>query len=398
MEDSPFEAQDYPGSPASPEQPQQPQPPPFPPPPPSSCPPPPASCPPPSQQKAPRKGVGGCLTGCLIGAIGTFALFVIVPLALICFLIGSNDPSGWINSSSTTANASYGEDECPPLTEVWSYGASCDNADAKVVRIPLTGTIMMDDDSWRYRSGSAVEALASIHYATLDDTVDGILLEIDSPGGGVTSSDILWDALKKFKAASSNRVVLVHMGDLCASGGYYVSMGADEIMALPTTMTGSIGVILSSVNIRQLAEKLGISDVTIASGKNKAMLNPFHDLTPEQQAILQKMIDSMHQRFIGIVAEGRGLPREKVAELADGRIFLSSEAKNLGLIDGIGYFEDAYKRMNELLGVDESYVVRYKRDESFKDLFRRSRLLGMADILRKAEAASSAKLLFMAGR
>lgn len=345
----------------------------------------------------PRKSLAGCLTGCLLGASAMLLLVIVLPFVALGLFFGS-ESSAVLKPSASQSALPYGEDECPLLSEVWSYGLASDLADAKVVRIPLSGAIMLDEESWYTRSGSATEALAAIHYATLDPSVDGIILEIDSPGGSVTASDILWDALGKFKSASTNRAVLVHMGDLCASGGYYVSMAADEIMALPTTMTGSIGVILSSYNIRQLAEKIGIKDVSVASGDNKAMLNPFHDLTPEQETILRKMIDSMHGRFVGIVAEGRDLPREKIEPIADGRIFLASEALDLGLIDAIGYFEDAYDRMNDLLGVEDSHVVRYKREESFRDIFRRSRLLGFSDVVRKLEADSSAKLLFQAGR
>ena len=343
-----------------------------------------------------------CLFGCLIGASGMLVLFVILPLLLLAALLSPNssdlEKPALLPRPGAASQLRYGEDECPAFRELWSYGASIKEADAKVVRIPLRGTIMLDEEAWYSAPGSAVEALASIHRATLDDSVAGILLEVDSPGGGVTSSDILWNALRDFKAASSNRVVFVHMGDLCASGGYYVSMAADEIMALPTTMTGSIGVILSSYNVKEFAKKLGISDVTIASGKNKAMLSPFQDLTPEQRQLLQSMIDSMHGRFVDIVAEGRDLPREKVAELADGRIYLASEAQRIGLIDEIGYFKDACERMERLLGVDAICFVRYKREETFQDLFRNSGLPGLSGLFHGIRGASTAKFLFMSGK
>ena len=134
-------------------------------------------------------------------------------------------------------------------------------------------------------------------------------------------------------------------------------------------MTGSIGVILQSYNVKALADKLGIRDVTIKSGGNKDMLNPFQDVSPEQQALLQRVIDTMHERFVTLVAQNRKLPKEQVAPLADGRVFLADEALKHKLIDGIGYQEDAQQRLATLLNTDAVKVYRYDEQVTIMDLF-----------------------------
>jgi protease-4 len=286
-------------------------------------------------------------------------------------------------------------DDYPPFKEVWSCGDDKEDG-AKIVRIPLNGIIMLEESRWSLKPGTAQAALLSIRRATLDEDVRGLIVEINSPGGGVTASDIIWNALQEFKEADTNRAVVVVMGDTCASGGYYISAAADHIVAHPTTLTGSIGVIIESLNIKELAAKIGVRDVSIASGDNKQMLNPFHDLTDEQRAILQKTVDELNGRFVSIVAKGRDLPREKVAAIADGRIFIANEALQLGLVDQIGYFPDALASMAELIGNDALHVVRYERKATFMDMLESEGIFGMASGLRLLENASRTRLMYKA--
>lgn len=249
-------------------------------------------------------------------------------------------------------------DEEPMLREVWSYG----QGDAKVVRIPVEGVIMRGSEGGFFEEPvDRVESiLAQIRAAKNDEDIQGIIVEVDSPGGGVTPSDEIYAALKAFKDSDDERRVLVFMRDLAASGGYYVAMAGDWLMAEPTTIVGSIGVIMGSMNFKGLAEKVGVKDVTIKSGKNKDLLNPFVDIDTNQVALLQKMIDSTYERFFGIVRESRQIRETELRDLADGRVFSAGEALQLKLVDQIGYWDDAVDKMAELLGEKDIKVIRYQ--------------------------------------
>ena len=307
----------------------------------------------------------GCGFGCLV-LLGLFVGFgLLIAVALVCLFGGVNlSQDGRL--SGLFHHADIGEDECPNMVETWSYG----HGEAKVVRIPITGMIMLSDDGAWYE-GSANTALRAIRRATNDPEVEGLILEVNSGGGGITDSDIIYKAVKDFKAAQEGRVVVTIMGDVAASGAYYISLASDCILAHPTTLTGSIGVIMQSYNFKDLASKLGVHDVTIKSGANKDLLNPLQDVKPEQRAMLQKVIMAMYDRFVTLVAENRKLPKETVLPLADGRVFLADEAVQNHLIDGIGYREDAQDKMAELLKSDGVKVYRYDEQMSLRDLFAR---------------------------
>ncbi len=334
-----------------------------------------------------KRGCGlGCLVALLVGCLGIFAL------AAAGFLfVGavSGGPFGAWLAAGSEDSADGGEDERPQLREVWSMGGS--GTEVKVARIPLVGPIMAGESRWSGDGeGSASSALRAIQCATQDPAVRAILLEIDSPGGGITISDQIHHALCAFKASDEGRGIVALMGDVCASGGYYVALAADRIVAHPTTLTGSIGVLVSSLNIRELAEKIGIQPVTIKSGANKDMLNPFRDLTPEQTAMLQEVVNALYERFVGLVVENRGLSRETVRQWADGRVFLAEQARAAGFIDAIGYRDQAMEAVAELLGVDEPpRYIRYREAITWMELFRRPRWLGQGvvrDLLSRREA------------
>jgi protease IV len=263
---------------------------------------------------------------------------------------------------------SYGYDEFPRMTEVWSEGSG----QTKVIRIPLRGMIMLDTQDGLFGgvAGSADVALRAIRRATLDRDVKAIILDIDSGGGGITASDIIYKALVDFRGAQTGRCVVAVFNDLAASGAYYVSLAADRIVAHPTAVTGSIGVLMQSLNVKELAQKIGIRDVTIKSGDNKDMLNPFHELDPKQLELLQAIVNDMHSRFVKLVAENRGLPEAKVREFADGRIFTADSARELGLVDSIGYWSDALAATGELLGTRSLKVYRYEEEVSLASLLK----------------------------
>lgn len=256
----------------------------------------------------------------------------------------------------------YPRDEAPKLTETWSYGSG----DVKVARIPLDGVIMRaEEESFLSARGDMVASILSqITAAERDPDLRAIILEVNSPGGGVTPSDEIYNALCKFRASRPDRRVVVFIRDLGASGAYYAAMAGDLIIAEPTAVVGSIGVIMQTINFQGLTEKIGITDVTIKSGENKDMLNPFQAVNTNQVALLQDLIDEMQTRFRGIVAESRQLD-PATPDLFDGRIFSAPAALNKGLIDEIGYWNDALARTAQLLDTGALYVIRYEPQKTF---------------------------------
>lgn len=241
--------------------------------------------------------------------------------------------------------------------------------DDKVVLVELSGVIAAEQPAGLF--GGSVDLVErfrrELEQAAGDPAVKGLLLSIDSPGGTVTASDELWHAVRSYRQKTL-RPVVVHMGALCASGGYYVAAAANEVVAGPTTITGSIGVVLGGLNFHGLLREHGVQDVTITSGANKDLLNPTAPLRDEHRAILQALVDETHGRFVEIVAEGRKLPLEDVRALADGRIYTATQAKAKGLVDAIGYREEALARVVALSGAPSARLVRYRRPPSLADV------------------------------
>jgi len=306
-----------------------------------------------------RKSRVGCLWAVIL--FQALALLALLAIGGLAFLLRSSLPR-------PGAVGGAGVDENPDFTEVWSCGAG----PVKVVRIPLTGMILMEEEGGLFSrgSGSAVMALRSIRRATHDARVRAIILEVDSGGGGITASDVLYHALEEFRRSADGRRIVSIFGDVAASGAYYVAAASDYIVARPTSVTGSIGVLLHSLNIRELSQKIGVRSVTIKSGANKDLLNPFEDLTEEQKRLLQALVDEFYDRFVALVADGRALDTGRVRALADGRVFTASQALELGLVDEIGYWEHAVARTAELLAVRDVKVYRYEPEFSLASLIR----------------------------
>ncbi len=259
-----------------------------------------------------------------------------------------------------------GEDEFPKFTERWSYGSG----DLKAVRIGIQWPIFRDSEPnfWGVRYDRVESTLRQIRAAMNDEDVLAILLEVDSPGGDITSCEEIVAALEDFKASADDRIVVAMVRDLAASGGYMVSLPADWIIAEPTATLGSIGVILQTLNWKALSEKIGITDVTIKSVENKDLLNPFRDVSSNQLVQLQGLVDEMHQRFVTQVQEARGVDAEALKTLADGRIFSAEIALKNKLIDQIGTWNDALDKLSELLGEESVRIVRYEHKPQFLEL------------------------------
>jgi protease-4 len=251
------------------------------------------------------------------------------------------------------------------------------------VNAPLEESIVQDANGWTWNkvaiievSGLIMNARASgllsdgenpvslfrekLEHAAEDSSVKAVVLRINSPGGGVTASDIMYRDLLAFKE-KTNKPVVACMMDVAASGGYYLAMGADSVYAHPTTTTGSIGVIMSLYNAHDLFKKLGVESDPIKSGPNKDLANPARKLTEQERAILQGMVNQFYDRFVSVVATGRNLPEGQVRAIADGRVYTAQEAKTLGLVDEIGYLEDALRDAKMRAGIKDAAIIAYDR-------------------------------------
>ncbi len=194
-----------------------------------------------------------------------------------------------------------------------------------------------------------------------DKHVKAIILRINTPGGSVTASDLVYHELKVFKKKRAVPVIAAIM-DLGTSGGYYIAMAADHILAHPSTITGSIGVIMVTMNAEGLLEKVGVQPAAIVSGPKKAMGSPFRPMNDEERAIFQGTIDHLFEQFLSVVKEGRpGLSMEQIRTVADGRIFTADIAKSKGLVDSIGYLDEAIDLAKKQANLEQAKVVTYTR-------------------------------------
>ncbi len=218
------------------------------------------------------------------------------------------------------------------------------------------GESMVDDLRWE------------LEQARNDNNVRAVVLEVDSPGGEVTASDMIYNAVVMTRA---KKPVVVYMESLAASGGYYVSCGGKYLMANDTSITGSIGVIIQTLNYEQLFNKIGLASVVFKSGKFKDMLNGARPITPEEHDYIQSFVMKTYDKFLGIVAKERNLSADALRNgIADGRILSGRDALDDKLIDGLGQIEDAYAKAKELGHAPDAKVVKYGPPFSLGRVFR----------------------------
>ena len=299
----------------------------------------------PAADRKPRR-TPGCLFGFLGGCATSLFLAAVLPTVLMMSFI-SQCGTSMESLTSVTSLADTQKSPYRTLTEAKAKEAKT------VLKLKLDGVIIGEaTGGLNLLSGNTSDAalLKAINKATDDTTIDALIIEINSPGGGVTPSDLIYHALERFKAAKKDRKVIVYGGSVVASGAYYLAMQADWIRLQPTTIVGSIGVIIPGINYAGLAEKLGILDNSITSGASKDLGNPLKPINPEHNAILHTIIEATYNRFVAIVAKGRRMTEEKVRTLADGRVYSAQDAHNLGLIDDIGYSDTLNAKAAELLG------------------------------------------------
>jgi protease-4 len=238
----------------------------------------------------------------------------------------------------------------------------------KVALVNVTGVII--------DSSGVVEELKK---HAKDNSIKAIVIRIDSPGGAVAPSQEIYNEVLKVK---EKKKVVVSMGSVAASGGYYIAAAADKIVANAGTLTGSIGVIMEIPNFEGLMKKIGIETQVIKSGKHKDIASVFKSLKPEEREILQSVLDDVHDQFIRAVSDGRGMDFEDARKISDGRIFTGRMAKEIGLVDEIGSLEDAIALAGQLAGIKgEPEVVRKEEKFSLIEMLRNQipdRLMGEA--------------------
>jgi protease IV len=246
----------------------------------------------------------------------------------------------------------------PEFREVLLQGQGSD----KILMIDIDGLIINQPalvPNVGVVPGMTARVRQELELAYDDPDIRGILLRINSPGGTLTDSDIIYHSLMEFKKSKKVKIVAA-MGDIAASGGLYVAMAADEIYAHPTTITGSIGVVIPHLNYSGLFRKLGIESDPVASGPYKDMDSPYKPRSEGERKLLQELVNAQYEKFLDVVKTGRPrMSSDDVRKMADGRIFSAQEAKDKGLIDKVGYLDDAYRRISELSGFPTNSLVRY---------------------------------------
>ncbi len=197
-----------------------------------------------------------------------------------------------------------------------------------------------------------------------DKSIKAIIIRMNTPGGGVAASQEIYEEVKKTR--ESGKIIVVSMGSLAASGGYYISMGSSLIVANPGTLTGSIGVIAQFLSIKDLAEKLGLNQTVIKSGELKDAGNPFREMNEKDKAYFQDVVDNSFGQFLDVVSKERKMSKEKLMQYANGRVFTGLQAKEYGLIDSLGTFEDAIRITSRMAGIEgEPRIVRERKRISF---------------------------------
>ncbi len=296
-------------------------------------------------------------TGWIVyGVIVTFFLFlsVLANLVLFAAVFGA----GGADVISMSHRGRYEE----------RYVEGEEDAKDKIAVIYVQGVISSSGDSDASEDGMVEDIQNQLQQAVDDKHVKAIILRIDSPGGEVVASDSIYDAVV---AAREKKPVVADIDTMGASGAYYVAVGADYIVANELSITGSIGVIMESFTFAGLADKVGVKFYTFKSGKYKDILNPTREPTEDEKAMVQGMVMEVYDKFVGIVAQERDMKVDDLKNgLADGRILSGKQALDAGFVDGLGYFDDAIDKAEELASIKKARVIRYEEPFSIRNLFR----------------------------
>ncbi|MBT2735906.1 signal peptide peptidase SppA [Bacillus sp. ISL-7] len=273
----------------------------------------------------------------------------------------------------------------------------------KIVILDVNGVIQDTGETGSFLQSAGYnhqDFMKKLNYIKKDDSVKGIIIKVNSPGGGVVESAEIHDRLVEIQK-NSKKPVYISMGSMAASGGYYISTAAKKIYASPETMTGSLGVIMEGINYEGLADKYGVDFVTIKSGKHKDIMSPTRKMTDEERQILQSMINNSYEGFVKVISEGRNLPIAQVKKIADGRVYDGRQAKDLHLIDGFGYLDDVVNLMKKQEKLKGAQVVRYSDSLGLGSLFtmQAKKLMGenveMAGLMQILSKPNSPRLMYL---
>jgi protease IV len=252
-------------------------------------------------------------------------------------------------------------------TENLTYENVVENGDftSRIAKLEVNGVIqdVGEPSIWETVDYNHQLFMSQLESILEDDTIKGIVLSVNSPGGGVIESAEIHEKLLEIQE-TKNIPIYVSMGSLAASGGYYIAAPADKIFAQRETLTGSIGVIMQSINYGKLAEKIGIEFETIKSGEHKDMFGGVRPSTPEEIGMLQEMIDESYEQFVDIIEQGRGMSEAEVKKVADGRILGGTQALKAGLVDEIGHEKDAINAIRADFGLEDAQVFEYTMESS----------------------------------
>jgi protease-4 len=280
--------------------------------------------------------------------------YFIILTSILVLITGCATPK--VNIFSTTPD---------PLKEYTLEGTGAD----KILLIPVNGLISDSPKKGLITTTpSLVEQVVSqINKAQKDKQIKAVLFKINSPGGTITASDLLYHEISTYKEKAGGKIV-ISMMDLATSGAYYMSLPADIIMAHPTTITGSIGVISLQPKVKGLMDKIGLGVDVQKVGKYKDMGSPFRDTSEEERKLLQKAMNDFGERFMGLVKKHRKLTPQAITEISTARVFLADEALQIGLIDKIGYISDAVKETKKIAKISEdAKLIVYRRAEFPED-------------------------------
>ncbi|MFO8008237.1 MAG: signal peptide peptidase SppA [Candidatus Brocadiia bacterium] len=303
-----------------------------------------------------QKGGRSLWLGCLLGLVGGFALLVLLGGALFVMLFAVG-----IAGASAGGAAAGG-------MQLQEFTVSGTPGDPKVVIVPVRGLLA---PAARVSEDPLSLLKAMLERADSDAKVRGVVLSLDSGGGGITTCDVMYRTVVRYRDETGQPVVAL-MENVAASGAYYLACAADHVTAHPTTITGSIGVLMPLFDAGQLMTKVGVRNRTVKSGPLKDMGSPLAQQSEEQWerelVLLEDIVQQMHEHFIGIVADGRGMEAEAVRRLADGRIFTGKTALEEGLVDSIGYREDAVAQVKNMAGLGKAHVVLYRPAPTLRDV------------------------------
>lgn len=273
----------------------------------------------------------------------------------------------------------------------------------KIVILDVNGVIQDTGETGSLLSGGGYDHqdfMKKLNYIKDDDTVKGIIIKVNSPGGGVVESAEIHDKLKEIQK-DTKKPVYISMGSMAASGGYYISTAAKKIFASPETLTGSLGVIMEGINYEGLADKYGVDFVTIKSGQYKDIMSPTRKMTEEERQILQSMINNSYDGFVKVISEGRNMTVEQVKKIADGRVYDGRQAKELHLVDEFGYLDDVIVRMKKDEKLKGAKIVRYADDLGFGSLFtmQAKKIMGdngeLAGLMKVLSKPNSPRLMYL---